>query len=72
MTIAKDTEAEILRLYHAEGWRQGTIASQLQIHYATVARVLARNGLIPKPGQVRRSIVDPYLPFIKSTLEKYP
>ena len=29
MTIAQDLEAQILRYYHAEKWRVGTIARQL-------------------------------------------
>ena len=40
--IAKETEAEILRLYSAEGWFPSTIASQVQLHYSTVKRVLKR------------------------------
>lgn len=70
--ITKETEAEILRLHHAEGWPPSTIGRQLQVHYSTVKRVLARNGLLPKPQRLRKSIVDKYLPFIKQTLEKYP
>ena len=70
--IAKEKEAEILRLHHGEGWPPSTIARQLQLHYATVKRVLIRNGLIPKPQRLRKSIVDAYVPFIKQMLEKYP
>ena len=65
-------EAEILRLYHAEHWRVGTIATQLGVHHCTVRRVLTQAG-IPAPRQsARTSIVDPYVPFIVQTLEKYP
>ncbi len=70
--IAKEIEAEILRLHHAEGWLPGTIATQLQLHYSTVRRVLDRNGLITKQQRIRRSIADQYIPFIKETLGKYP
>lgn len=38
--IAKDLEAEILRLYHAERWRMHTIAKQLGVHHTTVRRVI--------------------------------
>ncbi len=38
--IAKETESEILRLFHAEKWRIGTIAEQLGLHHTTVQRVL--------------------------------
>ena len=46
--ISKDREAEILRLYHAEKWRVGTIATQLGLHHTTVQRVLAHAGLGPR------------------------
>jgi transposase len=72
MAIEKETEAEIVRLFHAEGWKQATIAAQLSIHYSTVRRVLDRSGLMPKEFSARRSMVDKYIPFIKETLEKYP
>jgi len=72
MTIPPDTEAQILRYYHVEKWRIGTIARQLHVHYDTVARVLAQAGL-PRHGQPPRpSIADPYLPFIRQTLERFP
>ena len=47
MTIHKELEAQILRYYHVEQWRVGTIARQLGIHHNTVDRVLshaARHG----------------------------
>lgn len=72
MTISKEIEAEVVRLFHAEGWRQNTIAKQLQVHHSSVARILARNGVLPKPTRGRPSMVDKYIPFIKDTLEKYP
>lgn len=43
--ISKETEAEVLRLYHAEKWRIGTIASQLGLHHTTVQRVLRLNDV---------------------------
>src|SRR5271166_3918988 len=72
MTITKETEAEILRLYHAENWKRGTIAKQLGLHHSTIDRILLRNGIVPRAIPTRRSIVDEYVPFIKRTLEKYP
>jgi len=69
--ISPEREAEILRLFHAEKWRVGTIASQLDIHHSVVRRVLTQAGVIPARSS-RGSIVDPYLPFIAETLEKYP
>lgn len=43
--ISKEREADILRLFHAEKWRVGTIATQLGLHHTTVQRVLAQTGL---------------------------
>ena len=72
MATTPEIEAQILRYYHAERWRVGTIATQLQLHRDTVARVLCQAGL-PLMGPVRRaSAIDPYLPFIRETLEQFP
>jgi transposase len=70
--IAPETEAEILRLYHAEKWRIGTIATQLGVHHLTVRRVLAQAGLPAGTKFVRPSIAEPFIPFIIEILEKYP
>ena len=45
MTILPELEAQILRYYHVEKWRTGTIAAQLGVHHGTVTRVLAQAGL---------------------------
>ena len=45
MTIPPDLEAQILRYYHVEKWRVGTIARQLHVHHGTVMRVLAQAGM---------------------------
>ena len=72
MTVSPELEAQILRYYHAEKWRIGTIATQLGVHYSTVARVLSQAGL-PRIGHPPRpSQLDPYLPFIRQTLEAFP
>ena len=71
MTLAPDIEAQILRYYHVEKWRYGTIAAQLHIHHSSVERVLRQAGL-PRIGKNRISRIDPYLPFIRQTLEKFP
>ena len=72
MTIGIELEAQILRYYHVEKWRAGTIARQLHVHHGTVQRVLAQAGL-PRIGGVQRpSQIDAYLPFIHETLKKFP
>jgi len=52
--------------------RAGTIARQLRVHSETVARVLAQAGL-PRIGAPQRPLkIDPYLPFIRGMLAKFP
>src|SRR5476649_334255 len=72
MTIGVELEAQILRYYHVEKWRCGTIARQLHVNRGTVQRVLAQAGL-PRIGPVLRpSQIEAYLPFIHETLKKFP
>ena len=72
MTIDAELEAHILRFYHVEKWRCGTIARQLHVHRDTVKRVLAQAGLPHHGPAPRASMIEPYLSFISQTLEKYP
>lgn len=72
MTISGEVEAQILRYYHVEKWRVGTIARQLGVHHTVVTRVLSRAGLPPTSSPPRPSRVDVYLPFIQEILQKYP
>jgi transposase len=69
-----DAEAvsEIRRLHYAERWKIGTIAAQLGVHPDAVRRALNRPSGPPPPRQPRPRITDPYLPFLKETLERYP
>jgi transposase len=70
--ISPERAAEILRIYHAEKWKVGTIAHQLGVHHCTVRRVLAQAGQAPGLAWSRPSIVDAFVPLIRQTLEKYP
>ena len=70
--ISRETEAEIVRLYHGERWPIGTIASQLGLHHTTVQRVLRHTGVDAKVVAPRPSMVDPFVPFIVEQLGKYP
>ena len=70
--IPPELKADIVRLYHAEKWCVGTIAAQLGVHHSTVRRVLAQEGLSTGKCSIRRSIADPFIPFIVAALKKYP
>ena len=69
--ITPELEAEILRLYHVEGWRIGTVCRQLKVHRDAVRRVLKQAGIAP-PVRARASKLEPYLPFIRDTFARYP
>jgi len=72
LAISEDITAKILRYYHVEKWRVGTIAHQIGVHHTTVDRVLKQSGVTKRPRNKRGSVIDPFLPFILHTLEKFP
>lgn len=72
MTISSECEAHILRYYHVEKWKVGTIASQLGVHHSVVKRTLIHSGLPKASILPQASMIDLYLPFILETLKKYP
>lgn len=63
--------ATIRRLYFAEHWKIGTIASELGVHRDTV-RAAVETDPLDRPRRLRPSRLDPYLPFLRETLERYP
>jgi transposase len=71
MSITPEQEAQVLRYYHVEKWRIGTIATQLHLHHYAVERVLRQEGM-PRLSKVYVSIIDAYVPFIRETLTKFP
>lgn len=62
---------EIRRLFFAEHWRVGTIATQLGLHADTVRRALATDRFA-RPAVVRPRLCDPYRAFLQATLQQYP
>jgi transposase len=72
LAISTELEAKILRYFHVEKWRVGTIARQLGIHHGTVDRVLSQAGLPKVVRPHRPSMIDPFLPFIVGTLAQCP
>ena len=72
MTISRELSAQILRLHEVERWRVGTIARQLQVHHASVRRVLEAAGVPAAAAPLRPCRIDPFRAFILQTLAKYP
>ena len=56
--IDKEKETEIVRLFHAEKWPVGTIATQLRVHHATVRQVVRPENPSPTTGQDGRDVPD--------------
>ena len=72
MTISQEISARVLRFYHAEGWRVGTISRQLGIHHDVVRRILNQDQEVRGEPRPRATLLDPYLPFLRQTLENFP
>lgn len=71
--IPPEQSAEIRRLFYAEHWKVGTIAEALGLHRDTVKRVInAESFLWRCAARPRPTRLDPYVPFVRQTLEQYP
>ena len=70
--ISSAQRAEIRRLYYAEHWRVGTIATTLGVHHDTVRQAIDADRFLRPGSQIRPSALDPYKPFLLATLEQYP
>ena len=69
--ISSEQSAKIRRLFHAEHWKIGTIATELGLHPDTVRGALA-SGQFLTGRTPRASLTEPYLDFIQRTLEQHP
>ena len=69
--IAPEQVVEVRRLFYAEHWKIGTIATQLGLHPDTVRSVLETDRF-NRVRQMRPTKLDPYIGFIQTTLEQYP
>jgi transposase len=70
--ISKDLEGRILRLHANEKWPIGTIAKHLCVHHSVVRRVVGQTDPDGRTKLLRPSMIDPFLPFVREQLEKYP
>ncbi|MDP2998263.1 MAG: IS21 family transposase [Bryobacterales bacterium] len=69
--ISPETRVQIRRYFYAEHWKIGTIAQQLGLHADTVRLAIEAERFHPAE-QLRASILDPYLEFVRQTLDQYP
>ena len=68
--ISPETCAQIRRYFYAEHWKIGTIAREFGVHPDTVRRAIESERFHPQA--VRCCLTDPYLGFIRQTLDQYP
>ena len=69
--ISPEIRVQIRRYFYAEHWKIGTIAQALNVHPDTVRRAIEVERF-QHAEPLRRSIVDPYLPFVRQVLEQHP
>lgn len=70
--ISDDIRARIRRLFFAEHWKIGTIATELGVHRDTVARAVETTRFTTVRFRTKSQMLDPYRDFIRATLEQYP
>lgn len=70
--ISEELRSRIRRLFFAEHWKIGTIATELGLHRDTVALAVETSRFATARFQSRAMILDPYRDFVRVTLEQYP
>ncbi len=70
--IAPELIVRIRHLFFAEHWKIGTIAAQLDVHRDAVRAALDTEGFNRTRREQSDRLADPYLDFIRQTLQQYP
>jgi transposase len=69
--IDAELVTKIRNLYYGEHWKIGTIAAELGLHHQTVREALETDRF-NRARKLYRSNVDPYIDFIRLTLDQHP
>jgi IS30 family transposase len=69
--IDPEVRVKIRRYFYAEHWKVGTIAQALGVHPDTVKRAIEVERF-HRAEQLRATMLDPYLPLVRQTLEAHP
>jgi len=69
--IRPETRVQIRRYFYAEHWKIGTIARELGLHPDTVSQAIESEHF-HRAMPLRPSMTDPYLEFVRQTLEQHP
>jgi transposase len=69
--ISPEIRAQIRRYFYAEHWKIGTIASELGVHPDAVRNAI-ESERFKSSKPLGASVVDPYIEFIRHTLDQHP
>ena len=69
--VSPETTVQIRHYFYAEHWKIGTIARELSLHPDAVRHAIGSSDF-NRPSPLRPSIVDPYLEFVRQTLDRHP
>ena len=69
--VSPETRAQIRRYFYAEHWKVGTIASELGVHPDAVRNAIETERF-KNSKPLGASVVDPYIEFIRNTLDQHP
>src|ERR1700675_2021174 len=71
LMISPEIRAQMRRYFYAEHWKIGTIARELNVHPDAVRNAIDSERF-KSMQPLRASVVDPYIEFIRDTLERHP
>jgi len=69
--VTPETCVQIRHYFYAEHWTIGTIARELGIHLDAVRHAIGSDGF-NRASPLRPSRIDPYLEFVRQTLDRHP
>jgi transposase len=69
--LSSEIRMQIRHWFFAEHWKIGTIAQELGIH-ADAVRTAIESNHFHRAQTLRPCLTDPYLPFIRQSLQQYP
>jgi transposase len=71
LMISPETRVQIRRYFYAEHWKIGTIARELNVHPDTVRNAI-ESDRFNRTEPMRSCITDPYMEFVRQTLDQHP
>src|SRR5206468_3466725 len=69
--LSSEQRVQIRHWFYAEHWKVGTIAQELGVHPDTVRHALDTEQF-NRAKALRPLVTDPYVEFLRQTLQKYP